>query len=73
VGATAKFLLLCKAVSSRDFQLKSLLEEPLDSESNRGARHMTALRRLAEQNPAYYAVQASKANELCSFAFGPNK
>src|SRR3989344_7100331 len=25
------------------------------------------------QNPAYCAVQASKANELCSFVFEPNK
>ena len=27
----------------------------------------------SRQNPAYCAVQASKANKLCSFAFEPNK
>ncbi len=42
-GATAKFLPLCKAVSSRNFQLKLLLEEPLEVNGDIHPRYMAAI------------------------------
>jgi len=42
VGATAKFLSACKVVSSRNSQLKLLLEEPLEMIGNDHPRYMTA-------------------------------
>jgi hypothetical protein len=63
VGATAKLLLLCKAASSRDSQLKSLLEEPLEVFGNKHPRYMTVHDRIR-------LIDAKKKAGKPAFFFG---
>ena|SRR3989344_3900395 len=68
VGATAKFLPLCKAVSSRSFNqlIKLQLEEPLEV----GGNTHSQIHGCPRQNPAYRCSEASNAKALLAFVFG---